>query len=222
MVELIPPSECSVGAKVISEMIGVVKQQIRGTIDLTNFMITKLKCSNISHQKITASFNNGHVELYMNLKLLKQAVIFGVVIVHGLPSRFRVLSTTENLPDYTVDFSGRLGNLMFEYAALLGVCIRAACTKDSKDFEKSVNITFSDALSCAKITNPNFYELETPITELISVFNLTLSAMNSFHHKNTYQEHPEDGNCIRFDSNVFQQPSGTKFRGIIALFFVLL
>ena len=122
-------------------------------------------------------------------------------------------NTGNDAPGFAVEFSGRLGNLMFEYAALLGICystIQASIGKDNSFLD-----VYSQTVSCAKITNPNFYDLTVPVSELITIFNWTISGdITSFNHRSSFQEHAEDKYAIRFDKDVFKQQSGTMLVGI--------
>ena len=110
------------------------------------------------------------------------------------------------IPEFAVDFTGRLGNLMFQYAAVLGIC--------AKVLQKAGYNSFETIAACVRITNPTFYELNTPISELVSLFNLTLSVSSQpFQQNGVYQEHREDPNMVMFDDRVFQQASGVRFKG---------
>ena len=115
--------------------------------------------------------------------------------------------------EFTVEPSGRLGNLMFEYAAVLAICHNAVVLKMNATNNLSPD-TFTETKSCLRIPNPSFNDPGVPLAELISLFNWTIpEIVKTFHQKSIYQEHPEDGNCIRFDKEVFLQPTGTKFTG---------
>ena len=105
----------------------------------------------------------------------------------------------DNIHHYTIEFQCRMGNLMFQYAALLGICHKNQAKNED----------------CAVICNSNFYEIETPIKEFVSIFNLSThqSKEKTFKFKNKYREHPEDWDAIKYDNNVYKQPSGTKFIG---------
>lgn len=114
--------------------------------------------------------------------------------------------------EFTVEPSGRLGNLMFEYAALFAICHNAVIMKIKGTSEFSDE--FTETKACSRIPNPSFNDPGVPVLEMMSLFNWTITeSIKSFHQKSTYQEHPEDGNCIRFDKEVFQQTTGTKFTG---------
>ena len=103
---------------------------------------------------------------------------------------------------------------MFEYAALLGVChstIQASVGKTT-DFVD----TYSKTVSCAKITNPTFYAVDVPVSELIAIFNWNITgSVSSFRHNSSFQEHADEKYAIRYDKEVLKQPSGTKFTGIM-------
>ena len=115
--------------------------------------------------------------------------------------------------EFTVEPSGRLGNLMFEYAAVLAICHNAVVLKMNATNNLSPD-TFTETKSCLRIPNPSFNDPGVPLAEFISLFNWTIpEIVKTFHQKSIYQEHPEDGNCIRFDKEVFLQPTGTKFTG---------
>lgn len=109
---------------------------------------------------------------------------------------------------------------MFEYAALLGVChstIQQASVGKINGFVD----TYSQTVSCAKITNPNFYAVDVPVSELIAIFNWTISgAISSFRHLSSFHEHAEDKYAIRFDKEVFKQQSGTKFTGTYIMYII--
>jgi len=109
-------------------------------------------------------------------------------------------------PEFSVVWSGRLGNLLFQYASLIGIC-----SKSMKSYIST--ISHDDVISCLKISNPNFYSLNNPVSEFVKIFNLSVS-VGSFTETNTYQEHAEDIYGTYYDEKVFQQPSGTAFRGI--------
>lgn len=98
---------------------------------------------------------------------------------------------------YTIDFNGRLGNLMFQYGAVIGLCAKQ-------------NMSLS---SCAYIKNPEFWDSGCPVRTLVHTFNLFKSPINGCILTSTYTEHGGHTNDIKFDPNVLLQPLGTALVG---------
>ena len=121
------------------------------------------------------------------------------------PEAFLSMQGDNLKPEFSVVWSGRLGNLLFQYASLIGIC--------SKLMKSYISISHDDVVSCLKISNPNYYTLDNPVSEFVKIFNLSAS-VGSFAVKNIYQEHAEDIFGTYYDEKVFQQLSGTEFQGI--------
>ena len=112
----------------------------------------------------------------VDLKIIKFIAMMrsGIVLVITILIHFNaslVNTSEEECLDNSVDFMGRLGNLMFEYASLVGIC--------KKFIDSNANCASKNVLSCARIKNPKFYEIQTPISELVEMFNLSTSASQS-------------------------------------------
>lgn len=93
---------------------------------------------------------------------------------------------------YSVNFDGRLGNLMFEYALLVGICSKKHASR----------------YSCAVVNNPNINTLSLPVQRFVRGFNIPNSQIGcNLSSSNLYIEH-EDRASYSFNSKVLQQPSG--------------
>jgi hypothetical protein len=96
---------------------------------------------------------------------------------------------------YSVDFNGRLGNLMFEYALLVGICSKKNTSR----------------YSCAVVQNPNINPLTLPVQKFVRGFSIPNSQIGcKLNSSNLYIEH-EDKASYFFKSKAFQQPSGLIF-----------
>jgi hypothetical protein len=94
-------------------------------------------------------------------------------------------------------FSGRLGNLLFEYAALVGICAQRGL----------------DPSTCASISKHSKLvdNIELPLGEMIKSFKIPKLSC-SFHNVN-FREHSSKPYDIKFDPEAFKQPLGTTFAG---------
>jgi hypothetical protein len=95
---------------------------------------------------------------------------------------------------YGVSLIGRLGNLMFQYAAIAGICVK-------KGFSPQ---------ECLKIVNDEENSTELPVVSFLESFqNINKSG---YQHcklsETTYRERSGD-----FDEQAFSQPLGTTFLG---------
>mmetsp|Transcript_7193 Transcript_7193/g.10710 ORF Transcript_7193/g.10710 Transcript_7193/m.10710 type:complete len:372 (+) Transcript_7193:70-1185(+) len=129
---------------------------------------------------------------------------FHEIISPQYPKKHRNLKINSPKPEFSVVWSGRLGNLLFQYASMMGICSRSM-----KYYE---SVSHNDVATCLKISNPNYYSLDNPVSEFVKMFNLSAST-RKFPLTNTYHEHAEDRYGIFFDEKVFLQPNGTEFQG---------
>jgi GR25 family glycosyltransferase involved in LPS biosynthesis len=100
---------------------------------------------------------------------------------------------------FGIQFSGRLGNLMFEYASLVGICIKRGYPAET----------------CASLSGNilDLNKIDVPTSDLVRTFNLSspFCPVGS----NNYQEHSNSSNAISFDPEVFKQPVETVLRGYL-------
>ena len=106
-----------------------------------------------------------------------------------------------DLVQYRSTFSGRLGNLMFQHAALTGLCVKRGFSPQE--------------CACHAIqpsTNGKYSEL--PITQFINNFQIPEPEyyQNSL-PSNVFREHKDKPYDIRFDPDLFEQPTGTSLHG---------
>lgn len=101
----------------------------------------------------------------------------------------------------TVDFVGRLGNLMFEYAAMVGYCHRRGLAWES----------------CAHLTDPKHYELELPMKDMVNNFYIPYKRSKhcQIRPNQWYREHAEDVHAMMFDKNVLTVEPGTIIVGFL-------
>ena len=104
---------------------------------------------------------------------------------------------------FRAEFTGRLGNLMFEYATLVG-----ACLKHGQQPDKCAGFSAKD-LSRDEAAKPT--KMFQGLFKIPNVPCLVNSSME-------YQEHADSIYAIRYDPNVLKQPLGTIFRGYLQSF----
>ena len=100
----------------------------------------------------------------------------------------------------TVEMVGRLGNLMFQYAAMVGYCRRRGLPYET----------------CAHLTNPKFYDPELPIRELTNNFHIRYKqSANCKLISERYTEHAYDVHAMLFDKEVMTVKPGTMIIGYL-------
>jgi hypothetical protein len=105
---------------------------------------------------------------------------------------------------YHMELTGRMGNLMFQYAALAGICVK-------NNFAADVCSHFLLPTKENLRQNPNL-QFEVPTTEFFDTFGI-VNSICPFPAV-SYSEHPQASiYATEFDSNVFTQPRGTLFKG---------
>lgn len=120
--------------------------------------------------------------------MVKAWLIFAVII-SGVSTRIEADSND----CLTVELLGRMGNLMFEYASLVGICV--ARQHDHK--------------MCAHISNANWNTWDLPIKEFIQTFNLPLVSAKTCHiTRNKYRE-----KSYVYDPHVTNIQFGTTIQG---------
>jgi galactoside 2-L-fucosyltransferase 1/2 len=94
----------------------------------------------------------------------------------------------------TVEMLGRMGNLMFEYASLVGICLA-----------RGMNHT-----TCAHISNSNWNTWDLPIKEFIQTFNLPLTSASTCNiaRRRDYRE-----KSYMYDPHMLQVDYGTTIHG---------
>ena len=108
------------------------------------------------------------------------------------------------LPCFGAVLNSRLGNLMFEYASLVGICVRRG---------------FPPA-TCASLSGNvlDIDRVDLPIRELVETFSLPTPFCAVAHDALRYQEHAHKPHAIEFDPDTFRQPMGTVFVGYMQSF----
>jgi len=101
---------------------------------------------------------------------------------------------------FRAEFTGRVGNLMFEYAALVGVCV-----KHGLQPETCAGFSMSD-LSKHNVMLPT--KMLHELFEIPMVSCPTNASM-------TYREHANSIYAIKFDANLLERPTGTSFQGYL-------
>jgi len=117
---------------------------------------------------------------------------------------------------FTVSFVGRLGNLMFQYAALVGICARKGlpaerCASISQPLSRAdVLLSEAELFRTEKLRTE---QTLLPLQELVSFFRLPAISCPLYDH--FYQEHAKSPSGTFFDSDLFEQPFGTTFKGYL-------
>jgi hypothetical protein len=104
--------------------------------------------------------------------------------------------STESSGCWTVEFRGRMGNLMFEYASLIGICIY-------RGFEP---------FSCAHMKNLKMNTMDLPVAEFINVFQLPLNS--SLTCEISHHEVEHEKSCS-FDKKLLEVLPGTVIHGYL-------
>ena len=110
-----------------------------------------------------------------------------------------LISANQSSICYAVEFSGRFGNLLFEFAAIVGVC---------EYHKKRLNLDMDDIESCAVINEPKNSDFMKPVQQMVETFQLNYLPADKCKITSHFTEHAEDIYGVRFDPNVFKQPSG--------------
>ena len=119
---------------------------------------------------------------------------FNLCLLVTVVVKLLVLSDGATSDCLTVEFLGRMGNLMFEYASLVGIC-----TARHLDYRY-----------CAHMTNTGWNTWDLPITEFIQTFNLPRDSSEActIVRKRYYRE-----KSFVYDANLLQVQYGTTIQG---------
>jgi len=101
---------------------------------------------------------------------------------------------------YRTEFVGRLGNIMFEYAALVGVCVKHGLQPD-----KCAGFSMEDLDKDNRLLPTHMFR---------DIFGIPMASC-PINPSITYQEHANSVYAIKFDSDLLKQPTGTSFTGYL-------
>lgn len=104
---------------------------------------------------------------------------------------------------FRAEFTGRLGNLMFQYAALVGTCIKHALRPEE-----------CAGFSTRDLSEDNTAKPTKMFHDIFGISNVSCPIDSSV----IYQEHADSMYAIRYNSEVLEQTPGTLFRGYFQSF----
>jgi len=174
--------------------------------DSDSFLITRRQARTMSERRggaVALPAATTFVGSFMAPHLRGDGDQRGLLITH--PRTIAPTHTATLLPPcFGTVLNSRLGNLMFEYASLVGICVRRGL----------------DPATCASLSGNvlNVDRVDLPISELVNTFALPTPFCAVAHDGPRYQEHADKPHAIEFDIAAFHQPIGTVFTGYMQSF----
>lgn len=126
------------------------------------------------------------------------------MLFHGW--RWYILETPGIQPDasngvsWSQTFTGRLGNLMFEYATLVGACVRHGLQP-----ETCAGFSMGDL---------NKHNVMLPTKTFHDLFEIPMVSCPT-NASMTYREHADSIHAIKYDAHLLERPPGTSFQGYL-------
>lgn len=128
------------------------------------------------------------------------ALCYSTLLKNDCSAQNSTSSPPESTDCITVEFVGRMGNLMFQYAAMVGYCHRRGLAWEY----------------CAHAVNPKYYEADLPLKEMMYNFHIPYKRSRYCQLRNQrYTEHAHDVHAMMFDKDVLKVEPGTTVVGYL-------